>query len=75
MKLTSSVPRVHPRRRRISCQRVTQRLTRAVAKHSVGKSHTAGLRVVAFVSGAGRVARHWGSLGLVPVARAGTRTL
>jgi len=71
MKLTSWAPRVHPRRRHTSCQR----LTRVVAKHSLSKSHTAGLWVVACVSGAERVARHWGSLGLVPVARAGTPTM
>jgi len=73
MKLTSSAPRVHPRRRRTSCQR----LTRVVAKHSLSKSHTAWLRIATCVSvsGAELAARHWGSLNLVPVARAGTRAL
>jgi len=71
MKLTSWAPRVHPRRRRTSCQR----LTRVVLKHSLSKTYTAGLRAVACVSGAERAVRHWGSLGLVPVARAGKCTL
>ncbi len=71
MKLASWAPQVHPRRRRTSCQR----LAKVVTKHSLSKSYTAELRVIAFVSGAEGVVRRRGSLGLVPVARVGTRIL